>query len=224
MRRRRPRPRASRSSPSRSSRSRCCRGSSRTSAPARRASSPSTSSRCIGLNILTGLSGQVSLGHGAFMAVGGYVTAILVSDQGLELFGHTFSSEVRDIWTLPLAGILAGVAGLLFGLPATRLAGAYLALATFGIGGGAARDPAEGREPHRRRQRDQPLRAAEAERARGRGDRVRPHAHLQRLALLLVLDGGARPARRFVAAAARARSAARSAPSATRRPPRSPPA
>ena len=88
----------------------------------------------IGLNILTGLSGQVSLGHGAFMAVGGYVTAILVSDQGLELFGHTFSSEVRDIWTLPLAGILAGVAGLLFGLPATRLAGAYLALATFGIG------------------------------------------------------------------------------------------
>ena len=88
----------------------------------------------IGLNILTGLSGQVSLGHGAFMAVGGYVTAILVSDQGLELFGHTFSSEVRDIWTLPLAGIVAGVAGLLFGLPATRLAGAYLALATFGIG------------------------------------------------------------------------------------------
>ena len=68
------------------------------------------------------------------MAVGGYVTAILVSEQGLELFGHTFSSDVRDIWTLPLAGILAGVAGILFGLPATRLAGAYLALATFGIG------------------------------------------------------------------------------------------
>ena len=88
----------------------------------------------IGLNVLTGLSGQVSLGHGAFMAVGGYVTAILVSDQGLELFGHTFSSSVRDIWTLPLAGLLAGLAGLLFGLPATRLAGAYLALATFGIG------------------------------------------------------------------------------------------
>ena len=88
----------------------------------------------IGLNVLTGLSGQVSLGHGAFMAVGGYVTAILVSEQGLELFGHTFSSDVRDIWTLPLAGILAGVAGILFGLPATRLAGAYLALATFGIG------------------------------------------------------------------------------------------
>ena len=88
----------------------------------------------IGLNVLTGLSGQVSLGHGAFMAVGGYVTAVLVSDQGLKLFGHTFSSSVRDIWTLPLAGLLAGIAGLLVGLPATRLAGAYLALATFGIG------------------------------------------------------------------------------------------
>ncbi|HSC91598.1 MAG TPA: branched-chain amino acid ABC transporter permease [Gaiellaceae bacterium] len=88
----------------------------------------------LGLNVLTGYTGLVSLGHGAFMAIGGYVTAILVSDQGLELFGHTFSSDLRDVWTLPLAGIVAGVAGLLFGIPALRLTGAYLALATFGIG------------------------------------------------------------------------------------------
>jgi branched-chain amino acid transport system permease protein len=87
----------------------------------------------LGLNVLTGYAGLVSLGHGAFMAIGGYVTAILVSDQGLELFGHTFSSDLRDVWTLPLAGLVAGVAGLLFGLPAVRLTGAYLALATFGI-------------------------------------------------------------------------------------------
>jgi branched-chain amino acid transport system permease protein len=87
----------------------------------------------LGLNILTGFTGQVSLGHGAFMAIGGYVTAILVSDQGLELFGHTFSADLRDIWTLPLAGLVAGIAGLLFGVPALRLTGAYLALATFGV-------------------------------------------------------------------------------------------
>lgn len=68
------------------------------------------------------------------MALGGYTTAILVSDQGLELFGHTFAGDLRDIWTLPLAGIVAGIAGLVFGVPALRLTGAYLALATFGIG------------------------------------------------------------------------------------------
>ena len=47
----------------------------------------------IGLNILTGYTGQISLGHGAFMAVGGYTTAILMADHG-----------VKDIWTIPIAG------------------------------------------------------------------------------------------------------------------------
>jgi branched-chain amino acid transport system permease protein len=88
----------------------------------------------LGLNILTGYSGQISLGHGAFMAIGGYTTAILMSDQGLELAGHTFSSDMRDIYTIPIAGVVAGVAGLLFGIPALRLSGLYLALATFAIG------------------------------------------------------------------------------------------
>jgi branched-chain amino acid transport system permease protein len=76
----------------------------------------------LGLNILTGYTGQISLGHGAFMAIGGYTTAIMV--------GH---HNVRDLWTIPLAGLIAGAAGLLFGLPALRLSGLYLALATFAL-------------------------------------------------------------------------------------------
>ena len=76
----------------------------------------------IGLNILTGYTGQISLGHGAFMAVGGYTTAILMSDHG-----------VKDIWTIPIAALVAGVLGFLFGIPALRLSGLYLALATFAI-------------------------------------------------------------------------------------------
>jgi branched-chain amino acid transport system permease protein len=76
----------------------------------------------LGLSILTGYSGQISLGHGAFMAIGGYTTAILSVDHG-----------VRDVWTIPLAGLIAGVAGLIVGVPALRLSGLYLALITFGI-------------------------------------------------------------------------------------------
>ena len=76
----------------------------------------------LGLNVLTGYSGQISLGHGAFMAVGGYTTGILMAHHG-----------VRDLWTIPLAAVVAGAIGLLFGVPALRLSGLYLALATFGI-------------------------------------------------------------------------------------------
>ena len=89
----------------------------------------------LGLNMLTGITGQISLGHGAFMLVGGYTTAILISNQEppLELFGHQFTSDMRDIWTIPLAGLVAGILGFLFGFPALRLTGLYLALATFAI-------------------------------------------------------------------------------------------
>jgi branched-chain amino acid transport system permease protein len=76
----------------------------------------------VGLNVLTGYSGQISIGHGAFMAIGGYTTAILMVDHG-----------VRDVWTIPVAGLVAGAAGFLFGIPALRLSGLYLALVTFGI-------------------------------------------------------------------------------------------
>jgi branched-chain amino acid transport system permease protein len=89
----------------------------------------------LGLNILTGFTGQISLGHGAFMLIGGYTTAILISNQDppLQLLGHHFANDMRDIWTIPLAGLVAGVAGFAFGFPALRLTGLYLALATFSI-------------------------------------------------------------------------------------------
>jgi branched-chain amino acid transport system permease protein len=76
----------------------------------------------LGLNLLTGYTGQISLGHGAFMAIGAYTTAIIVT-----------RSDLRDLWTIPLAGLVAGAVGFLFGFPALRLAGVYLALATFAL-------------------------------------------------------------------------------------------
>jgi branched-chain amino acid transport system permease protein len=93
----------------------------------------------LGLNLLTGYTGQISLGHGAFMLIGGYTTAILISngpregEPPLELFGHQFTNDMTDIWTIPLAGLVAGIVGFLFGFPALRLHGLYLALATFAI-------------------------------------------------------------------------------------------
>ena len=76
----------------------------------------------MGLNLLTGYNGQISLGHGAFYALGAYTTAILI-----EHFGVGYG------WTIPLAGLLCLVVGFLFGLPALRLEGLYLALATFSL-------------------------------------------------------------------------------------------
>ncbi|HEY2940670.1 MAG TPA: branched-chain amino acid ABC transporter permease, partial [Gaiellaceae bacterium] len=74
----------------------------------------------VGLNLLTGYTGQISLGHGALMAIGAYTTAALVVHE-----------HWRDVWTIPLAGLAAGLVGFLIGLPALRLSGLYLALATF---------------------------------------------------------------------------------------------
>jgi len=76
----------------------------------------------LGLNILTGFNGQISLGHGAFYAVGAYTTAIMI-DQWSVPYG----------WTIPAAGLVCLVAGFLFGIPALRLEGLYLALATFAL-------------------------------------------------------------------------------------------
>ena len=76
----------------------------------------------LGLNILTGFNGQISLGHGAFYAVGAYTTAIMI-DQWNVPYG----------WTIPVAGVICLVAGFLFGIPALRLEGLYLALATFAL-------------------------------------------------------------------------------------------
>jgi len=76
----------------------------------------------LGLQILTGYAGLISLGQGGFMLVGAYVTAILSVDHGW-----------KDLATIPLAGAITGVLGFLFGFPALRLRGVYLALATFAI-------------------------------------------------------------------------------------------
>jgi branched-chain amino acid transport system permease protein len=76
----------------------------------------------LGLNLLTGFNGQFSLGHSAFFALGAYTAAILMDQY-----------DVSYYWTLPVAGIVCFVAGFLFGLPALRLEGVYLALATFAL-------------------------------------------------------------------------------------------
>jgi branched-chain amino acid transport system permease protein len=89
----------------------------------------------IGLNVLTGYTGQISLGHGAFMAIGGYTTALLMA--GNEQFGQAgllgLGGGMKDIWTIPIAALVTGLVGFVFGLPALRLSGLYLALATFAI-------------------------------------------------------------------------------------------
>jgi branched-chain amino acid transport system permease protein len=77
----------------------------------------------LGLNILTGFSGQISLGHGAFVAVGAFTTAI-----GQHRFG------INYLATIPAAAIVCGLLGFAIGLPALRLEGIYLALATFALG------------------------------------------------------------------------------------------
>jgi branched-chain amino acid transport system permease protein len=77
----------------------------------------------LGLNILTGYNGQISLGHGAFYALGAYCTAILMDHWGVPYWA-----------TIPVAGAVCLVVGFLFGLPALRLEGLYLALATFALG------------------------------------------------------------------------------------------
>jgi branched-chain amino acid transport system permease protein len=76
----------------------------------------------LGLNILTGYTGQISIGHGAFMAIGGYTTVLLSIHQHLNL-----------IATLPVSFAIAFAFGVLVGVPALRLSGVYLALATFAL-------------------------------------------------------------------------------------------
>jgi branched-chain amino acid transport system permease protein len=76
----------------------------------------------LGLNLLTGFNGQISLGHSAFYAVGAYTAAILMDKLDMPYYA-----------TLPIAAMLSFIVGYLFGLPALRLEGHYLALATFAL-------------------------------------------------------------------------------------------
>jgi branched-chain amino acid transport system permease protein len=77
----------------------------------------------LGLNLLTGFNGQFSLGHSAFFAIGAYTAAILMEH-----------ADVAYYWTVPVAGLICLITGFAFGLPALRLEGIYLALATFALG------------------------------------------------------------------------------------------
>jgi len=76
----------------------------------------------VGMNILIGYSGQISLGHGAFMAIGAYTSAILMDKMNIPYW-----------MTISIAAFICLVVGFLFGLPALRLEGHYLALATFAL-------------------------------------------------------------------------------------------
>jgi len=74
---------------------------------------------CHGLNLLTGFTGQISLGHAAFMGVGAYTCSILIGQ-----------ANVPFIVALFLAGFVTALVGMVFGIPSLRLRGLYLAMAT----------------------------------------------------------------------------------------------
>ena len=76
----------------------------------------------LGLAILTGINGQISLGHGAFYAIGAYTTAILMASWNVPYWA-----------TLPISALVCATVGFLVGLPALRLGGLYLALTTFAL-------------------------------------------------------------------------------------------
>jgi branched-chain amino acid transport system permease protein len=76
----------------------------------------------LGLNILTGFNGQISLGHGAFFAVGAYTAAILMHRWGVPFWA-----------TLPAAALVSFIIGVMLGLPALRFEGLYLALVTLAM-------------------------------------------------------------------------------------------
>ena len=74
---------------------------------------------CHGLSLLTGFTGQISVGQAAFMAVGAYASGILAAKAGFPFWA-----------TIPIAGVVSGLMGLVFGLPSLRVKGFYLSLAT----------------------------------------------------------------------------------------------
>jgi branched-chain amino acid transport system permease protein len=77
----------------------------------------------VGLNILVGFTGQISMGHAGFFAIGAFTSVILVTNWSFPL------------WVaLPIAGFISSVFGFILGLPALRLKGPYLAIATLGFG------------------------------------------------------------------------------------------
>lgn len=80
----------------------------------------------VGLNILVGYTGQISLGHGAFAMVGAFTVGLLYN-RWPELKGHPAELFV----TIPVAGLMAALVGTIFGVPSLRVKGLYLAIATY---------------------------------------------------------------------------------------------
>ncbi len=72
-----------------------------------------------GLNLLTGFTGQISLGHAAFVGVGAYTSAILITRVGISFW-----------WSIPMAGVMSAIVGVIIGIPSLRIKGLYLAIAT----------------------------------------------------------------------------------------------
>jgi branched-chain amino acid transport system permease protein len=85
----------------------------------------------MGLNMLTGYNGQISLGHGAFMLLGAYATAILMDDE--QQLGFVDSSPWPFWACIIVSGVVGGALGFLLGFPALRLSGPYLAIATLAL-------------------------------------------------------------------------------------------
>ncbi|MDR7857228.1 branched-chain amino acid ABC transporter permease [Tissierella sp.] len=77
----------------------------------------------VGLNLITGFTGQFSLGHAAFMSIGAYTSAVVTAKLGQPF-----------IVAILVSGVVAAVAGILIGIPTLRLKGDYLAIATLGFG------------------------------------------------------------------------------------------
>ena len=77
----------------------------------------------LGLNLVIGYSGQISIGHSAFIGIGAYATAITVGDHNWSYF-----------WALPLAFVVPFLVGCIVGLPALRIRGLYLVVVTFAMG------------------------------------------------------------------------------------------
>jgi len=129
----------------------------------------------VGLNLLTGNSGQISLCHSSFMAIGAYGSTLLTAKFGVPFWG-----------AIPLGALLAALMGALLGAPASRLRGIYLALATLGV-------PADRADRHRGvrrrdRRRTGPDRAQGSDRRRAR-ERVRALPDRARLLHAGDLDG-----------------------------------
>lgn len=91
----------------------------------------------VSLNIVNGMTGQFSIGHAGFMAVGAYIAGVvskIVSQYGISFLPEAVSDQVLYAVSLLVGGVAAGAFGLLVGLPSLRLKGDYLAIVTLGFG------------------------------------------------------------------------------------------